>query len=169
MDIASMAPALSIFSLKFRLFPLRKGPNPSDWTILEGREGLLSFTFFSTRGDAGDVPWPLSHPSVQHQSEEGAFPAHSRAAPHPCSSPTLLLSIIALLQIFKPQPHSPQPCSGTASSGETTHVQIQTCFSGWSPTHPLSQTLGLGTCMITAKMGKISFSSAFWWQCISSH
>lgn len=169
MDITSMAPALSIFSLKFRLFPLRERPNPSDWIILEGREGLLSLhLLFNLRwcwGCSLTFVLPKCSASVRRRS----FPSSQQGCPHPCSSPTLLLSITALLQIFKPQPHSPQPRSGTASSRETTHVKIQTCFSGWSPTHPLSQTLGHGTCMITANMGKISFSSAFWWQCISSH
>lgn len=98
MDIASTAPAPSISSLKFRLcsFPLWEGPNRLDHPRRESR--FASFPpSFQPEVRTGDIPWPLSHPSVQHQPDEGAFPAHSGAAPHPCSSPTFLLSITALL------------------------------------------------------------------------
>lgn len=65
-----------------------------------GRESRFTFftPSFKPEGRTGDAPWPLSHPSVQHQSEEGGdFPAHGRAVPHPCSSPMFLPSITALL------------------------------------------------------------------------
>lgn len=174
MDITSTAPAPSISSLKFRLcsFPLWEGPSPSDYPGRESR-----FTFFTPSFQPevrkGNVPWPWCLPSVQHQSEElsqltAGLPLIPAPAPHSCWASQLCFSKY-LPQISKPQPHSPQPCSGTASSQEIAHVQIQTCFSGWSPTDALSQTLGHRTYKITANMGKVSFSSAFWWQCISFH
>lgn len=96
MGIASMFPAPSLSSPKFRLCssPLWEGPNPSDWIAPEGRAGLFALhLLLNLRWGRGMSPDLRSTQVISTSQRKRVFLAHSRAAPRPPSSPTLLLSI----------------------------------------------------------------------------
>lgn len=125
MDISSTSPAPSLSSPKSRpcSSPLRRGPNPSDWTTPAGSAGLFAFhLLLDPRWGRGMSPDLRSTQVISASQKKDVFLAHSRAAPRPRSSSALLPSITApLLEI----PALNFPASCTPSSATFRHCLFQ--------------------------------------------